>query len=150
MSPLPQHCTLPAHDKATLPLSLLLLPWLSPLRSPLPSPLPLLTPLLLPSVAHRILPLPSANAVPVAVDHCRRRLCCFAISHCCCRCPHRQPLSSLLLSAIAVAISVSHHRPCRLQPLLRVVVLVQQELYSNNLSKECLPYFILFGQWGVH
>jgi hypothetical protein len=95
-----------------------------------------------------LLPLPSAIAVAVAVDHCRRHLCCVAVSHCrsCCRCPHHQPLPSPSPSAIAVAISIGHHRRCRLRPFLRVVALAWRELYSNNLSKECLPYFILFGQ----
>jgi hypothetical protein len=42
--PLPQRCTSPAHEEATLPLSLLLLLWLLPLQSPLPSLLPSLLP----------------------------------------------------------------------------------------------------------
>jgi hypothetical protein len=33
--------------------------------------------------------------------------------------------------------------------LLRVVALAWQELYWNNLSKECFPFF-LFGQWVAH
>ncbi len=94
--------------------------------------------------------LPSAIAIAVAVDHCCRHLCCVAVSHCCCHCPCRQPLLSPSLSAIAVGISLGHHR-CRCSwPFLRVVALAWQELYSNNLSKECLPCFILFGQWEVH
>ncbi len=86
-------------------------------------------------------PLPSAIAIAVAIDHCRRHLCCVPVSHrCCCR-PCRQPMLSL---------SVGHHRCHRRQPFLRVVALAWGELYSNNLSKECLPYFILFWQWAVH
>jgi hypothetical protein len=95
-------------------------------------------------------PLPSplllAIADVVAVNHCHHHLCCIAISHCCCRCPCRQPLPSPSPVAIAIAISVGHHR----RPFPRVVALAWQELYSNNLSKECLPYFILFGQWAAY
>jgi hypothetical protein len=29
----------------------------------------------------------SAIAIAVTIDHCRRRLCCVAVSHCCCRRP---------------------------------------------------------------
>jgi hypothetical protein len=89
-------------------------------------------------------------AVAVAVDHCHCRLCHVAISHCRCRRPPHRPLPFLSLSAIAVAISLGHHRHHRRWPFLRVVALARQELYSNNLSKECLPHFILFGQWAVH
>ncbi len=69
-------CTLPAHEEATLPLSLLPLLWPSPLQSPLPSPSLSLTP--------SSLPLPSPIAV--AVD----------VSHCCCGCRQPSPLPSLL------------------------------------------------------
>jgi hypothetical protein len=52
------------------------------------------------------LPLPSAIAIAVSVNHCRRHLCCFAISHCCHQRPcHRQSSPS----AIAVAIAIGHH-----------------------------------------
>ncbi len=73
--------------------------------------------------------LPSAIAVAIAVA--------VAI-------PSSSPL------AIAVAISLGHHRHRCRRPFPKVVALVWQELYSTNWSKECLPYFILFGQWAVH
>jgi hypothetical protein len=88
-------------------------------------------------------PLPSAIFVAVSVNHCHRHLCCIAVSHrhCRCCCPHHQPLLSPSLLAIAVAISVGHHRHrCHWQ-FLRVVALAQQKLYSTNRSKECSPYF---------
>ncbi len=95
-----------------------------------------------------------------------------AIAHWRCHCRQPLPLRSPSLSrhhqplllplplplAIPVSITVSHrsyHRcwpsplPCR-WPFPRVVALVQQELYLTNWSKECLPYFILFGQWAAH
>jgi len=98
------------------------------------------------------LPSPSAIAVAVAIDHCCHHLCCIAISHChrCHRCPCRWPLPSPSPSTIAVAISVGHHRHRCRRPFLRVVALARQELYLTNSSKECLPYFILFGQWAAH
>jgi hypothetical protein len=85
-------------------------------------------------------PLPSAIAVAVAVNYRHRHLCCVAVSHCRCCCPRHWPLPSPSPLAIAVAISVGHHHCHRHWPFPRVVALVQQELYSNNLSKECLPY----------
>jgi hypothetical protein len=91
-----------------------------------------------------------AIAVVVTINQCRRHLCCIAISHCCCRHPCHQPLPSPSPLAIAVAISIGHHRCRRRWPLLRVVALARQELYSKKLSKECLPSFILFGQWVAH
>ncbi len=95
----------------------------------------------------------SAVAVVVPVDHCCRRLCCVAVSHrqchCCQYCPCYQPLPSLSPSAITVAISIGYHCHHCHQPFLRLVALARQELYSNNWSKECLPYFILFGQWAA-
>jgi hypothetical protein len=95
-------------------------------------------------------PLPSAIAVVVSVNHHCRHLCPVAFNHCCCRHPRHCPLPSPSPSAIAVAISVGHHRcHCR-WPFPRVVALAQQELYSSILSKECLPYFILFGQWAAN
>jgi hypothetical protein len=96
------------------------------------------------------LPLPSAIAIPVAANHCHRCLCLVIVSHCHPCCPCHQPLLSPSPLAIAVAISTSHHH-CRCRcPFPRVVVLVRQEMYSNNLSKECLSYFILFRQWAAH
>ncbi len=99
MSPLPQRCTLLAHEEATLPLSLLPSPWPMPLQLPSPSPLP--SPTLLPS------PLPSPIAI--AVSHC----------HCGCLQPspppsllrYRQPLPLPLPSPLAIAVSVTigHH-----------------------------------------
>jgi hypothetical protein len=95
-------------------------------------------------------PLPSAIAVAVPNNHCHRHLCCVAISHRCFRCPRCWPLPSPSPSAITVVISVGHHRRHCRWPFPRVVSLARQELYSNNLSKACLPYFILFGKWAVH
>ncbi len=97
-----------------------------------------------------LLPLSSAIAVTVAIAHCHCHLCPIAGSHFCCRCPCCCPLPSPSPLAIAVAISVGHHRCRPHRPLPRVVALAWQELYSNNLSKEGLPYFILFGQWAAH
>ncbi len=88
------------------------------------------------------LPLPSAIAIVVAINHRRRHLCHVAISNCCRRRPRRQPLLSPSPLAIAVAISVGHHCcHCR-WPFPSVVALARRTLYSNNLSKECSPYFI--------
>jgi hypothetical protein len=53
--------------------------------------------------------LPSAIAVVVAINHCRRHLFCIAVSHHCCFCPCRRPLPSPSPLAIAVAIAISHH-----------------------------------------
>jgi hypothetical protein len=106
--PLPQCCTFPAHEEATLPLSLLPLPWLLSLQSPLPSLLPLLTPL----------PSPSLLPIAVAVGHCRCS-CCQSLlppSLLCCRRPSPMPLP--LMSAIAVLVTVGQRRchPCRPSP----------------------------------
>jgi hypothetical protein len=152
VSPIQKHCTLPPHEEATLP-SWSPLPWPSPL--PLPSTSLTPTPSPLPS------PSPSPSQLPIAVT--------TAVNHCCgCREPSlppsllrcRQP--SLLLLPLPLAISVSvivRHRSCHCcwpsllpchWPFLRVFALVRQELYSTNQSKECLPYFILFGQWAVY
>ncbi len=57
------------------------------------------------------LPLPLALAVAVSINHCRRHLCCIAVSHRCCHPPCRRPLPFPSLSAIAVAIAIGHHRP---------------------------------------
>ncbi len=105
MSPLPQHCTLPAHEEATLPLQWSPLPWLLPLQSPLPSPLPSLT----------LLPLPLLSPIAVAV----------AISHCSCghrqpslppsllRCRQPSPLPFPLPLAIAISVTIGQ-RSCHL------------------------------------
>ncbi len=103
-----------------------------------PLPLPLLLPL----------PSPAPIAIAVIVDHCCRRLCQVAVSHCHCHCPCCWPLPYPSQLAIAVAISVGHHRCRRRQPFLRVVALAWWELYLNNLSKECLPYlFCSDSEW---
>jgi hypothetical protein len=54
-------------------------------------------------------PVPSAIAVAVSVNHCRRHLCRVAVSHCCHHPPCRRPLPSPSPSAIAVAIAIGHH-----------------------------------------
>ncbi len=104
MSPLPQRCTLPAHEEATLPLSLSPLPWPSPLQSPSSSLSP--SPTLLPS--------PSPLPITVTIGHC----------HCGCHQPlpplsllrHRQPLPLLLPSPTAIAVSVTAgHHSCHLR-----------------------------------
>ncbi len=94
----------------------------------------------------------SAIAVAVAVNHCRHHLCCITVSHRLCRCRHPccWPLLSPSPSAIAVAISVGHHHHRHCWSFPRVVAWAWQELYSTNWSKECSPYFILFGQWAAH
>ncbi len=152
VSPIQKRCTSPPHEEATLPLWSPL-PWLSPLPSSLPSPTPIPLPLPLPSPSPLQLPI----AVAAAMGHCCG--CCEpspppSLSHC-----HQPLLLPLPLpSDIAVSIIVGrcscHHRwpsplPCRWL-FLRVVALARQELYSTNRSKECLPYFILLGQWVVY
>ncbi len=151
VSPIQKHCTLPPHEEATLPSSSSPLPWPSPL--PLLSPSPTPTPLLLPSP----LPLQSPIAIAATVGHCCG--CCEtsplpSLSRC------RQPL--LLTSPLPLDIAVSvitSHRSCHCRqpsqlpchwPFPRVVALARQELHSTNQSKECLPYFILLGQWAVY
>ncbi len=115
MSPLPQRYISLAHEEATLPLSLLPLPWPSPLQSPLPSLSPLPTPLpspLLPPITVPIghLPLRSpstiATAVSVALPSAIAVVVALAIDHC--RLRHHWPsqLSSLL--GITVAVAISH------------------------------------------
>jgi hypothetical protein len=121
--PLPQHCTLPAHEEATLPLSLSSLPWPLPLQSPLPS--PLLLPTLLPSPS--LLPLPIA----FAVGHC----------HCGLRKPlpppsllrHCQPLPSPLPLPSAIAVSIT--QPSQLPSLLAITVTV-----AVGHFRELLPW----------
>jgi hypothetical protein len=148
--PIQKRCTSPPHEEATLP-SWLPLPWLSPLPSPLPSLTPTLPPL--PS----LLPSQSPIAVAAAVGHCcghREPSLPPSLLH------HRQPLLLPLPLPLDIAISVivghcSCHchwpspLPCR-RPFPRVVALVRQELYLTNQSKECLPHFILLGQWAVY
>jgi hypothetical protein len=148
--PIQKRCTLPPHEEATLPSWLPLL-WSSPLPSLFPSPTPTLSPSPSPS--------PLQLPIPVAAD----------VNHCCgcheplpppslsrCRQPSLSPLPLLLDIAISVIIghpSCHPHwpspLPCR-WPFPRVVALARQELYSTNQSKECLPYFILSGQWAVY
>ncbi len=113
----------------------------TPTPSPLPSPLLLQSPI----------------AIAAAVGHCcsrREPLPPPSLLHC------HQPLLSLspLPSDIAVSVIIGHcschcrrpsPSPCH-RPFLRVVALARQELYSTNRSKECLPYFILLGQWAVY
>ncbi len=152
MSPVQKRCTLPPHEEATLPSWLPLL-WPSPLPLPLPFPTPTLSLLPLPSLS----PLQSAISVAAAVGHycgCHEPLPPPSLSRC-----HQPSLSPLPLPLdIADSIIVGHcscHRcqpsllPCR-WPFPSVVALARQELYSTNRSKECLPYFILFGQWAVY
>ncbi len=122
-----------ADEEGTLPLSLLLLPWMLPLC---------------PHChchlcccccwrCHSLLPLllPLAIAAAVAVTHHRCCLWRVSVSHRHCRGPCRRPLPSPSLLAIAVAISIGHQHCCCHHPLPRVVALAWQELYLNNLSK---------------
>jgi hypothetical protein len=112
--PMSQCCTLPAHEEATLPLSMLPSPWPWPLRLQSPSPSLSPSPTLLPSLALLLLPLPSllpsAIAIAVAVAHC----CC-----CLCRVAVR-PLSSPLPlpSDIAVSVTIGHCSRHLCQPSL--------------------------------
>ncbi len=99
---------------------------------------------------HCPLPSLSAIAVAVAIAYCCRCLCHIAVSHCHRHHPCHRPFLSPSLSAIAAAISVGHHHCCCHRSLPRVVALARRELYLNNLSNECLAYFVLFGQWAVH
>jgi hypothetical protein len=98
VSPLPQRCTSPAHEEATLPLSLLPLPWLLPLQSPLQSPSPLPT----------LSPLPSLLPIAITIGHLplNRRQPLPPLSLLRCRQPSPPP--SPLLSAIALSVTVSH------------------------------------------
>ncbi len=137
-------CTLLPHEEATLP-SWSPLPWPSPLQLLLPS--PTLTPLLLP------LPSQSPIAITTAVGHCCG---CHEPSPPPSLSPPRQPLllPSPLPSDIAVSVIVGHcschrRRPCH-RPFPKNGALAWQELYLTNQSIECLPYFILLGQWAVY
>jgi hypothetical protein len=150
VSPVQKHCTSPPHEEATL------FSW-SPSLWPSPSPLPLPSPTLtlLPS------PSPLPLQLPIAVT--------AAMGHCCSRREpslppslslRRQPLllpsplpSDIAISVIVGHCSCHHLRPSQSpyrRPFPRVVALARQELYLTNRSKECLPYFILLGQWAVY
>jgi hypothetical protein len=156
--PIQKRCTLLPHEEATL-LSWLPSPWPSPLPSPLPSLTPTPSPLPLPLPLPLSSPLPTQSpiAIAAAMGHCcscHEPLPPPSLLHCCQ--PSLSP--SPLPSDIAVSVIVGHcschcHRPspspCH-QPFLRAVALAWQELYSTNRSKECLPYFILLGQWAVY
>jgi hypothetical protein len=52
--------------------------------------------------------------------------------------------------AIAVAIAIGHHRHHDVGHFQELLPLERQELYLINRSKECLPYFILLGQWAAY
>jgi hypothetical protein len=156
VSPIQKRCTLPPHEEETLS-SWSPLPWPSSLPSPLPSLTPAPSRLLLPLPSPSPSPSQSPIAIAAAMGHCcgcREPLPLPSLSSC------RQPLLSPwpLPSDIAISIIIGHcicHHP-RPSPLpcrwsfLRVVALARQELYSTNRSKECLPYFILLGQWAVY
>ncbi len=139
MSPLPQCCTFPAHEEATLPSSLLPSLWPLPLQSPLPSLSPLLTPL----------PLPPP--LPIAV----------AVGHRCCGCHQPLPPPSLLRprqpsplplplpSAIAVSITIGdcscHLRWPSPLPLLPAIskscCLGAARIIFNQLKQRMLTLF---------
>ncbi len=106
MLPLPQCCTLPVHEEATLHLSLLPSPWPLPLQSPSPSPLPLSS--LLPSLL--MLPLPIA--VAVAVGHCCCSHSCLSppltLLHCCQPSPSQLPSPSAIANSVTIG-NRSHH-----------------------------------------
>ncbi len=153
MLPVQKRCTLPPHEEATL-LSWSPLPWPPPFPSLLLSPTPTLSLLPLPSPSLSQLPI----AVAAAMGHCcgcREPSLPPSLLHCCQ--PSLLPLP--LPSDIAISFIIAGHRSCHCRwpsPLLcrwpfpRVVALGRQELYSTNRSKECLPYFILLGQWAVY
>ena len=103
VSPLPQCCTLPAHEEATLPLSLSPSPWPLPLQSPLPSPSSLPTP------SPSLLPLPIAVAIGHCRCGCRQPLPPPSLLHCCQPSPSPLPLPLPSPSAIAVSVTVGHH-----------------------------------------
>ncbi len=124
MLPLPQHCTLPPHEAATLPLSSSPLPWLLPLQSPSPSPLSLPTPSPSP------LPLPIAVAIGHCNCGCRRPSPLPSLLH------RRQPLPSPLPSAIAVSHCRLHHCwPSQLPSPLAITVTV-----AISHFRELLPW----------
>jgi hypothetical protein len=129
--PLQKHCTLLAHEEATLPLSLSHLPWLLPLQLPSPAPLPLPT--------LWLLPLPLPIAVVVGHCHCSHHQPSPPPSLLCCR----QPLPSLspLPSAIAVSITNGHHS-CHLHWPLPLPL-------PSTISESCClgASRIVFNQW---
>ncbi len=142
MSPLPQCCTLPAHEKATLRLSLSPSLWPSPLRSPLPSPSPL----------PALLPLSLLLPITVAIGHCRWG--CHQPfpppSLLCCHQPSLSPLPSPSPSAIAVSVTIGQ-RSCHLcqpsPPLSPLAIsecccLGAARIVFDQLKQRCLSYFI--------
>ncbi len=108
MSPLPQCCTLPAHENITLPLYLLPSPWPSQLQSFLPAPsLP-------PTPSPSPLPLPIAVAIGRCRCGCRQPSLPLSLLRC-----HQPSLLPLPLpSAIAISVTVCHRscHPCRPSP----------------------------------
>jgi hypothetical protein len=133
VSPLPQRCTLPAHEEATLFVIV---------------PLTVAVAIVITVAVFIAVAIAVANSVAVAVavaiavaiaisvviPHCRHHLCrplplrlpstitaAISVSHCLCHCPCCWPLLSPSPLAITVAISVGHqHRRCR-QPLPRLL-----------------------------
>ncbi len=94
-------------------------------------------------------PLPSAIAIAVAVNHCRRHLCCVAVSHRCHRRPCRRPLPSPSPSAIAVAIAIGHHR-CHAVNHFQELLPWRGKNCIQQLKQRMLTLFYLFRQWAVH
>jgi hypothetical protein len=146
--PLPQRCTLPAHEEATLPLSLSPSLWLSPLQLPSPSPFPLPT------------LLPSPSPLPITV----------AIGHCCCGCHQPLPLPSLLrgrqplllplpsLSAITVSVTIGHCS-CHLHwpspspspwAISKNCCLGVARIVFKQFKQRMHTLFFLFQQWAAH
>ncbi len=109
VSPLPQRCTLPVHEEATLPLLLSSLPWPLPLQLSLPSLLPSTSTLPLPLLLPLLSPLPIA--VTVAIGHYRCNCPCPLLLLSPLRCCQPSPLLSPLPSSIAISITVSHCSP---------------------------------------
>jgi hypothetical protein len=107
VSPQPQCCSWPAHEKATLPLSCC--PCWGCRHCNCCCHLRCRCQLHCHCCLCRPSPLPSAIAVAVSVNHHRRCLCCIAISHRHCHRPCRWSLPSPSLPAKAVAISVCQH-----------------------------------------
>jgi hypothetical protein len=88
--------------------------------------------LLLPIAAAVAILMPSAIAVAIAL----------AVGHCC-LC-HHWSLQSPSPSTITVAVTINNCQELLPWPGKNC------HCHLNNLSKECLPYFILFGQWAAH
>jgi hypothetical protein len=117
--PLPQRCILLAHEEASLPSSLLPLPWPSPLQSLLPSPLPL------PLSSAIALPLPLPIAVAVAIGHCRCGRCQTLPPPSLSRFCQSSLLRLPLLLAIAFSVTIGY-RSCHLHwpsPLLLLLAI---------------------------